>query len=202
MEIVELEAIFERILENTQKAIKRQARGQIYNEQYFHGQFSDLVSRHYSKKHLNAWPKMLLVPGHPTETKYLWERFKMDQPRQVMARAINKGNSARFDFLINDKPRILVEWKGPDLYEARDVAQSLIKLLIEKPDAIKVFAAIITSSKKADDAHLRELTMRFYEALRFVQQVLGIRDIRKINLYAYIATMPDNGVQKFIWGKV
>ena len=67
---------------------------------------------------------------------------------------------------------------------------------------MKVFAAIITSSRRADDVHIRELTSRFYDALEFTQSILDIEDIRKEKLYAYIATVPDAGVQKFIWGKV
>jgi len=96
-----------------------------------------------------------------------------------------------------------VEWAGPNLYDSRSVARDLTKLLmLEGRTPVKVFAAIITSSRRADDLHIQQLTSRFYDALEFVQSILEIDDIRKERLYAYIATVPDSGVQKFIWGRV
>jgi len=74
--------------------------------------------------------------------------------------------------------------------------------MLEGRKPVKVFAAIITSSAAGDDRHLLELTNRFYEALEFVQVILEIDDIHRSNLYAFIATVPDAGAEKFIWGKV
>ena len=146
---------------------------------------------------------MIIVPGHPTKALYSWREFGLNRPKTTQKLALNRGQAAKFDFVIKDKPRIHVEWAGPNLYDSRSVARDLTKLLmLEGRTPVKVFAAIITSSRRADDLHIQQLTSRFYDALEFVQSILEIDDVRKERLYAYIATVPDSGVQKFIWGRV
>jgi len=178
-------------------------RRQIMNEQFYQHQFSALATRHYTKQRIDPWKDSIIVPGHPTKALYSWNEFSLKRPKTTQKRALDHGVRGKFDFVIKDRPRIHIEWKGPELYTTRAVAQDLTKLLmLEGRAPVKVFAAIITSSRRADDVHIRELTSRFYDALEFVQSILDIEDIRKERLYAFIATVPDSGIQKFIWGKV
>ena len=203
MKIKELEAMFDNILTRTEKMVKAGDRRLILNEQFFQHQFSALATRHYTKQRIDPWKDFIIVPEHPTKAAYTWSEFSLSRPKTTQKRALDRGVRGKFDFVIKDKPRIHIEWKGPDLYSTRAVAQDLTKLLmLEGRAPVKVFTAIITSSRRADDVHIRELTSRFYDALEFVQSILEIEDIRKEKLYAYIATVPDSGVQKFIWGKV
>lgn len=135
--------------------------------------------------------------------KYSWKDFHMNRPKTTQKFALGRGQHGYFDFVIRDEPRVHVEWAGPKLYTPSAIGQDLTELLmLEGRGVLKVFAAIITSSKTADENHIHQLQGRFYQALEFVQVVLDIDDIRKANLYAYIATVPDSGAQKFIWGKV
>ena len=203
MKIKELEAMFDNILTRTEKIVKAGNRRHIMNEQFYHHQFSALATRHYTKQRIDPWKDLIIVPGHPTKALYSWKEFGLSRPKTTQKMALDRGQAAKFDFVLKDKPRIHIELAGPNLYDTRAVAQDLTKLLmLEGRAPVKVFAAIITSSRRADDAHIRELTSRFYDALEFVQSILEIEDLRKEKLYAYIATVPDAGVQKFIWGKV
>ena len=178
-------------------------RRHIFNEQFFHHQFSALATRYYTKQRIDPWKDLIIVPGHPTKAHYSWREFGLNRPKTTQKMALNRGQAAKFDFVIKDRPRIHVEWAGPNLYETKAIAKDLTKLLmLEGRGPVKVFAAIITSSRRADDAHIQQLTSRFYDALEFTQSILEIEDIRDERLYAYIATVPDSGAQKFIWGKV
>jgi hypothetical protein len=203
MKIGEMEFIFDNILDRTEKIVRAGNRNGILNEQFYHHQFSALLTRHYTRQRIDPWKDMIIVPGHPTKALYSWREFGLNRPKTTQKLALNRGQAAKFDFVIKDKPRIHVEWAGPNLYDSRSVARDLTKLLmLEGRTPVKVFAAIITSSRRADDLHIQQLTSRFYDALEFVQSILEIDDVRKERLYAYIATVPDSGVQKFIWGRV
>ena len=203
MNIADLEGIIDNILARTEKAIKDGNRSKIFNEQYFHHQFSSLLTKHYVDQKIDPWRKFMIIPDHPTKAHYSWKEFGLNRPKTTQKLALDEGQPAKFDFVIRDEPRIHVEWKGPALYNSRDVAKDLTKLLmLEGRKPIKIFAAIITSSQTGDSRHIQDLTNRFYEALEFTQMILEIDDIRRMNLYAYIATVPDSGAEKFIWGRV
>jgi hypothetical protein len=203
MNIAELEKILDNILARTEKIVKEGNRNRILNEQFFHHQFSSLVTRHYTEQKIDPWRKLIIIPDHPTKALYSWKEFGLNRPKTTQKLAIDDGQPGKFDFVIRDEPRIHVEWRGPNLYNARDVAKDLTKLLmLEGRKPIKIFAAIITSSGTGDDRHIHELTSRFYEALEFAEVILEIDNVRRSNLYAYIATVPDSGAEKFIWGKV
>lgn len=198
-----LENIFNNILARTERVIKDGNRNRILNEQFFHHQFTSLLTKYYVDRKIDPWRRLVIVPGHPTKELYTWKEFGLNRPKTTQKLALEEGVPGKFDFVIRDDPRIHVEFKGPNLYNSRDVAKSLTKLLmLEGRKPVKVFAAIVTSSHTGDAKHIHELTSRFYEALEFTQVILEIDDIRRMNLYAYIATVPDQGAEKFIWGKV
>ena len=203
MKISELEAFFNNILKRTEKMVMNGDRNLIFNEQYYHHQFSALLTHHYTKQKIDPWKDGIIIPQHPTKVLYSWKEFGLSRPKTTQKMALDRGQSAKFDFIIKDRTRIHVEWAGPQLYTSRAVAQDLTKLLmLEGRAPVKVFTAIITSSARADDMHIRQLTSRFYDALEFVQSILEIDNMKNEKLYAYIATVPDSGAQKFIWGKV
>ncbi len=203
MNISVLERIFDNILSRTERIVKDGNRGRVLNEQFYHHQFSSLLTKYYVDQKIDPWRRMIIIPDHPTKALYSWKEFGLNRPKTTQKLALEEGIPAKFDFVIRDEPRIHIEWKGPNLYNSRDVAKDLTKLLmLEGRKPIKIFAAIITSSQTADPRHIHELTARFYEALEFTQVILEIDDIHRMNLYAYIATVPDSGAEKFIWGKV
>ncbi len=203
MRISELEPMFNKILKRTENIIKNGERRYVQNEHFFQQQFTQMVANHYARRRIDAWQKLIIVPEHPTKVRYSWKEFGLNRPKTTRKLALNRGVRGKFDLVILDEPRVHVEWKGPKMYSAREVAMDLTKLLmLEGRKPIKIFAAIVTSSRRGDANHISQLTSRFYDALEFVQVVLDIDDIRKTNLYAFIATVPDGGAQKFIWGKV
>jgi hypothetical protein len=203
MKIGELEKIFGKILARTERIVKGGGRSRIFNEEFFHHQFSHYVASHYARSNVDAWQRQILIPKHPTRVKYSWKDFNLNRPKTTQKFALDRGQRGYFDFVIRDDPRVHVEWAGPKLYTPAAVAQDLTELLmLEGRGVVKIFAAIITSSTTADENHVHQLQSRFYQALEFVEVVLDIDDMRRENLYAFIATVPDSGSQKFIWGKV
>jgi len=203
MKVGELEKIFAKILARTERIVKSGGRNRIFNEEFFHHQFSHYVASHFARQNIDVWQRQILIPKHPTRMKFSWKDFHMNRPKTTQKAALGRGQRGVFDFVIVDQPRVHVEWAGPKLYHPVSVAQDLTELLtLEGRRTIKVFAAIITSSTTADDAHVKQLQSRFYQALEFVQVLLDIDDMRRENLYAFIATVPDSGAQKFIWGRV
>ena len=206
MKITNLGRIFNQILDNTEATIQSGNRNLILNEEYFHHQFSHYVSKHYEQQGRNVWRDSILIPEHPTLVKYTWKEFGLGRPKTTQRLALNRGQSGRFDFVIRDTVPAFIEWKGPRMYDEREIAQDLTKLLMIKSQrSPKVFAAIITISTRSDANHQDDLTTRFYAALKFTRHILGIQTVQELkrrNLYAFIATVPDNGARKFIWGKV
>ncbi len=206
MRIRDIQSIFDQILDNTEETVRAGKRGLILNEEYFHHQFSHYVSKHYEMEGVDVWKRPMLIPNHPTLVKYAWKEFGLGRPKTTQRAALNRGQAGNFDFVIRDNVPIFVEWKGPRMYDERLIAQDLTKLLmVNSARSPKIFAAIITSSRRADEYHQQELTTRFYAALKFVRKILEIGDLpdlKKRNLYAFIATVPDDGARKFIWGKV
>lgn len=203
MKIRELEQIFGKILARTERIVKNGGRERIFNEEFFHHQFTHYVASSYARRNIDVWQRQILIPKHPTRMKYSWKDFHMNRPKTTQKLALGRGQRGYFDFVIRDDPRVHVEWAGPKLYHPVSIAQDLTELLtLEGRRPIKIFAAIITSSATADENHVKQLQSRFYQALEFVQVLLDIDDMRRENLYAFIATVPDAGAQKFIWGKV
>lgn len=202
MRVSDIEAMFGNILRRTELMVAEGKRDSILNESFYLHQFSSLLTRHYVDKGIDPWKDLIIVPDHPTKVHYAWKEFGLNRPKTTQKLALEQGFPAKFDFVIRDEPRIHVEWQGPELYNAREVAKDLTKLLMLNRKSIKVFAAIIASSRTGDERHIRELTNRFYEALEFTQMILEVEDVRAANLHAFIATVPDTGAEKFIWGKV
>ena len=203
MKIAELTPIFDQILDNTVRAVKSGNRNLIINERYYHHQFSHYTARHFERRRIDPWKSQLIIPEHPTAMKFAWGEFGLKRPKTTLKMAIGRGNVDKYDFVIADDPKIFVEWKGPRLYLARDVAIDITKLVaIGKHRPVKVFAAILVNTGKNEFGHHHEMQARFYEGMNFVQKIFDIPDMHKINLYAYIAAVSQHGASKFIWGRV
>ena len=130
MKIADIEKIMDNILARTRMMVKEGNRAGIPNEQFFHHQFSSLATRHYVDQKIDPYREMIIVPYHPTKALYSWKEFDLNRPKSTQKHALGNGYPGKFDFVIRDDPRIHVEWKGPNLYTTRDVAQDLTKLLI------------------------------------------------------------------------
>jgi hypothetical protein len=203
MKVSDIERIMDNILRRTERMVKEGKRREMMNEQFFLHQFSSLATRHYTDQKIDPFKELIIIPDHPTKISYSWKEFDLSRPKSTQKLALEEGHPGKFDFVIRDDPRIHIEWRGPHLYSAKGVAQDLAKLLmLEGRKPVKVFAAIITSSASADEKHIQELTSRFYEALEFTQLILDIDEVRRSNLFAFIATVPNSGAEKFIWGRV
>jgi hypothetical protein len=202
MKVADIERMLGNILRRTEKMVAEGKRDSILNEAFYRHQFSSLLTKHYVDQGVDPWKELIIIPEHPTKVHYAWKEFGLNRPKTTQKLAIDQGFPSKFDFVIRDEPRIHVEWQGPELYNAREVAKDLTKLLMLNRRSVKVFAAIVASSRVGDERHIRELTSRFYEALEFTQVILEIDDIKASNLFAFIATVPDTGAEKFIWGRV
>lgn len=201
MKIEDLEPIFDEILNKSEKLIKNGKREEILNERIFHHMFSNEVSSYFLEKKVDIWDSLLLVPEYPTSMKFNWEIVKLSNAKHAREEGLGKGKRGNFDFAIKSKPQIYIEFKGPELYKTKDIKEVMLKLLSEDDkSSLKVFAAMITSSKTGNVNHIREIENRFYEGLKFSLDVLEIKNLKEINLYAYVATILDNGQAKPIWG--
>ena len=109
MKVKELEAMLNNILKRTEQMVLNGDRSAILNEQWFQHQFSALLTRYYTKQKIDPWKEKIIVPGHPTKANYSWKEFGLNRPKTTQKLALDRGQSAKFDFVIRDRPRIHVE---------------------------------------------------------------------------------------------
>lgn len=193
----------DRILANTEAAVKSGNRNQIVSERYFHHQFSHYAATTYERQRVDPWRGPLIIPEHPTEMRFAFGEFGLKRPKTTLKAAIGRGSPDKYDFVIATSPKIYVEWRGPRMYLSRDVAIDITKLIsLGKHRPVKVFAAILVNTGKDEFGHHHKMQARFYEGMNFVQKIFGIPDMHKINLYAYVASVGNHGASKFIWGRV
>lgn len=203
MEIYELEDIFSEMVKRSEKLIHANKRDLIKNnERFFHHMFSNLIYDHYSKKKEDIFNSLFLIPEYPTKNKFSWKYVKEFDEKKTKKFGINRGKSGKFDFALLNKPPIYIEWKGPNLYNDYDMAKDLLKLLTQDEHSIKIIAAIILSSKKGGKNHVKALKSHFNEGMRFAKDVLEIENLQEKNLYGYIATIPDDKIEKIVWNKI
>lgn len=199
MKIMELESILDDILSRTWKLIQNGRRGDILNERFFHHMFSTLTASYLSKKGEDIWESLLLVPEFPTQERFRWSDLRLNDAEYTRRYAVGKGVSGQIDFAIRCKPIILIEWNGPGLYQPKDVAKDMLKLLSQDESYLKVFAAIITSSRTGRSDHMLAVREHLEAGLKFAFDVLGINHPTDKNLYIYVATVTEKPV-KIYWG--
>jgi hypothetical protein len=82
------------------------------------------------------------------------------------------------------------------------VVEVLLKLVTQQPETIKVVAAIITSSTTGRRDHMEKARRYFQEGVACIKRVQQLPTLRGLNLFAFIATVPDKGAAKIHWGPV
>ncbi len=216
MRIEELESISNKILNKSETLIKNEKRRDIRNERVFHHMFSSYVYSHFSEKNVDIWESLLLIPEYPTQEKFRWKSirkyFKLSDVENASKEGVGKGKAGQFDFAIRSDsellPRIFIEFKGPKLYKPIDIVEVMLKLLSQDKSHLKVFVAIITSSKKDEEANcgaIENLKKGIEFSLKTLETLkkLTIENINDINLYLYVATIPDNrAAEKIFWGNI
>lgn len=201
MKIAELKSILDSIVRKSETLIQAGRRDDIRNERIYHHMFSNLISSCFAKKDINIWDSLLLQPESPTTKKFTWKYINLKNLAHTKKYVINRGQSGQFDFSIKTKPPIFIEWKGPELFSSKDIAQVMLKLLSEDKSSFKVFAAIITSSLTGRKDHFNKIKNHLNEGIEFACKVLDIKNLTNKNFYIFVATITDNGPQKIHWGK-
>jgi hypothetical protein len=130
----------------------------------------------------------------------MWDLLGCLADYKAEAVDIIKGERiGQIDFAIRCKPIIFIEWNGPGLYQPKDVAKDMLKLLSQDKSYLKVFAAIITSSRTGRSDHMLAVRKYLETGLKFAFDVLGINHPIDKNLYIYVATVTKKPV-KIHWG--
>ena len=204
----EWESFFETSLTATAAAIKSMGRAKflaVINERFYHHQFSNYLFQYFREKQIDIWTQHILFPEAKTPQSFTWREVALADARQTRQQAVGKGVKGNYDFLLNTTPPICLEWKGPNVYSVADVAQVMLKLFSRQPDAtIKIFSAVITSSQTGNARHLEAIESYFRQGLQFALDVLEIspHQLAAKNLYAYIATIPNDRMVKYHWGRL
>ena len=199
MEITELESIFDDILDRSERLVREGIRLYLRNERVFHHIFSSLVASHFLKKGVDVWQSLLLLPECPTQETFSWKHMKLSDAKHTRKYGVGKGKRGQFDFAILTEPPIFVEWKGPNVYGTKDVAEVMLKLLSQDQSHLKVFAAIMTSSRTGRRDHMDAIRERLEKGLEFALQVLDINNLGDRNLHIYVATI-TNECARIRWG--
>jgi len=205
MKIAELESIFDEILDKSKKLIQNARRNDILNERVFHHMFSSLVASHFSNKCVDIWEPLLLIPEFRTKEKFCWKDIKLSDVEHTRKYGMGKGKRGNFDFAMRTKPQenpsIFIEWEGPKLYETKDIVKVMLKLLSQSDSNLKVFVAIITSSRTGRRDHMDAISQYLKEGVKFSLEVLNVNNLTDKNLYVYVATITDKESSKIHWGK-
>jgi len=201
MRVDQIKKINDEILDLTELIIKNKNREKILNERYFHHMFSTLLIEKLDLDWEETWEYVNISPEHPTERKFLWKKLDLENVEKTRKEVLDKKKRGHYEFYLDLEEDIYVEWKGPKLYSKEDIVQVMLKLLSNEKDSIKVFSAIILSSKTGRKDHMGSIEKRLKEGIEFSCKVLEIEDLDSQNLYVYVATIPDSGVKKIYWGK-
>lgn len=198
----DVEGIISDMVERCAALVSKGRRGELLNERFFHHMFSWEVGRWYSERGQDVWDHLLLAPEHPTSEKFRRACINLADEASIFESAIGNGRSGNLDFAIKSSPAILVEWKGPDMWTQQDIVEVLLKLLTEPASTIKVFAGILASSTTGKYGHVGFARTYFLDAIECVKRILQVTSLVDLNLYAYLATLPDDGPVRIHWGRV
>jgi len=203
MTLAEILEILESILATTASHTVRDRRS-IRNERYFHHMFSYLVTGKLGGD--ACWRDLKLHPEHATTLRFRRKKISVYDYRVTAAEGVGNGRRGNIDFMIAGEPRLLVEWKGPNIYSEKELLEVFLKLLTEPEQDFKVIAAIFTSSEIDRADHKITIIERFNKYLNLAKQVLHEKsltsDLSRLNLHALIASIPSAGPQKIHWGPV
>jgi hypothetical protein len=190
MNIQVIDQIIRAIREQTERQIASGKRDQILNERIFHHSFSSKIAKWYERQGKELWDELLLIPECRTCEKFRLASITLEGVAHTRENAIGIGQCGNLDFALTTNPEIVVEWKGPVLFSQMDAVEVFLKLLTQPVESIKVFAAIITSSKTGRRDHVEKLGQYFRQSLD------------DHNLYAFVTTLPDAGAIDVHWGPV
>jgi len=203
MTINQVMEIFDAIL-RISAALVGQNRDSIGNERYFHHMFSFLAAQQLGGN--ACWDELRLRPEYPTTQRFCRKKINVYDPRSTAVEGVGTGRKGNLDFVIEGSPRTLVEWKGPTIYSEKEILEALLKLLTEPEQDVKVIAAVFTTSETDRNDHRKTIKNRFQNCLTIALQVLQEKsltaDLATLNLHAYMASIPRNGLQKIYWGPV
>jgi hypothetical protein len=204
----EISDILQEIVQITEAHVRGGRRLEIRNERYFHHMFSLFAGRRLWPAPHSPWQNLLLHPETPTGKLFQFGgKLNVYDAAATARDAVGAGIPGLIDFSVRHTPRVLVEWKGPKIYNERGIAEVLLKLLSEPAVDIKVIAAIITSARTDRADHRRTIVERFNRfGLAFALEVLARRgepvDLGRANLFACLATIPDAGAIRVHWGQI
>ncbi len=197
----ELETILDKVGDVTRTLLSSGKAEDIRNERIFHHMFSGFLGEYYRNLGLDVWKDLVILPEAPTNRDFWREGFdypNVDYTRKHALDNHHRGRRAEFDFKIRDRQSIVVEWKGPSLFEEHDVAWDLLKLFSQPPD-LKVFAAIIAGPFNASKSQLAE--QRFERAMRFARDVLNAPGQPEDFFLAHVIMVSDRDSRKLGWRK-
>ena len=177
-------------------------RAELLNERFLHHMFSWELGKLCESKGADMWDRLFLAPECPSDQKFRWDFINLDDDEATRQNAVGIGKAGNLDFLIKAAPAVAIEWKGPLLYQPQDVVEVLLKLVTQQPETIKVVAAIITSSTTGRRDHMEKARRYFQEGVACIKRVQQLPTLRGLNLFAFIATVPDKGAAKIHWGPV
>ncbi len=214
------EDIIKRIVKTTRKHVRALSDGgerrkllDLCNERVYHHQFSSYLHEWWMEQGANIWDAPTLEPEAPTEGEFSWGPLSEKPISCAEAEALKprvlKGQRGNHDFLLRTDPSVRIEWKGPLMYTAQDMAEVCLKLLhtVDTADPKLIFA-ILLSSKTGGRSHLDAIRDRFLDGLRFSLCMLGSHDVADQNLFAYLVTIGDESergndlIQTCHWGRV
>ena len=176
----DVEQILDNMLAGVCTHIQGGRREKILNERFLDHMFSCEVGKVCERKGVDLWQNLVLEPECPTGIKFRRDAIDLDDPDATARNAIGKGKAGNFDFRPMWSP-ICVEWKGPKFCGRKDFAEAFLKLLTQDLSTIKVFAAIITSSKSGRADHRAKVPRRLTETLAFMKEVRRVESFQDHN---------------------
>ncbi len=205
MNLDDVKSILEKMLQRTERLISAGRRDEILNERFLHHTFSWEVGKLWEARNpgqgSDMWDALFLAPEAKTSQKFRRKGIKLGDAAGTRANAIGTGRRGNLDFILKSDPLICVEWKGPKLYTASSALEVFLKLLNQPPEAIKVFAAIITSSKSGGRGHLDAARRYLDLALQDARGHQGTTNLRGMNLYGFIASFAGTTLHRLCWGE-
>jgi hypothetical protein len=202
--IDDIQAILERMLDRTNTLIASGRRADILNERFFHHMFSWEVGQLWQAANgqsgQDMWHDLFLAPEAKTNLRFRRKEIRLGDSVATRENAVGTGRRGNLDFVLKTAPLICVEWKGPKLYTASSAFEVFLKLLNQSPDSVKVFAAFITSSTSDRLGHLETARRYLDMALTDAREHKQITTLSSENIYGFIASFAGSKLHRIQWG--